>query len=164
MIDEDNMKTNKTLLQAAATIVALSFAYKLTAQEPITRAKAPTNPAILASPRAIEVFPWLARSQSWQVERKAEPAKSNREPIAAEKNRALASSPRVLEQFPELSRAPRPEAEPTSGLSKRPILPASLLSHKALASSPRVAEEFPELARRGSRAEGQAEFYVAPLK
>ncbi len=107
-----------------------------------------------------EKDPWLARGQAPRVERKAEPEKSNRESITAEKNRALASSPRALEQFPELVRAPRPDADPTSELSERP----SLLSHQALVSSPRFAEEFPKLARRRSRAEVQAEFHVAPLK
>lgn len=155
------MKTNKTILMGAAAIAVCSIASNLAAQEPVFRSKAPTNRAILASPRAIEVFPWLARRPAPRVERKAEP---NRELIAVKKNRALASSPRVREQFPELARAARPEAEQSSKLSKRPSIPASVLKNKALASSPRVLEEFPELARRGPLAERQAEIQVAPLK
>jgi hypothetical protein len=138
------MKTKTNLYLLAVTTAALSLG--ITAEVAQFAGSADLeNRAIAASPRAIEVFPWLARGE-------VEPiavTKLNSVLADAKKNRALASSPRMREVFPELARPAVSSSESTlairSGID--PLTEAT--RNHAFAFSPRTLETFPSLARGG---------------
>lgn len=103
---------------------------------------------VVASPRALEAFPELARTA---VVAGSE-ATSATAYDAVAKNRALASSPRALELFPQLGR-------PVVALSKAPSPAVVAARNPAYAASPRTLELFPEL----SRTSAGPTFEIAPL-
>lgn len=96
------------------------------------------NRAILASPRAKELFPAL-RGVPPTVARDGE-----RTALAdIGKNRAILASPRALEHFPELRPMGRPRAVTPAGGEL-----AVIRANRALAASPRMLELFPALAAK----------------
>ena len=105
------------------------------------------NRAILASPRAKELFPTL-RGVPPTVARDAE-----RTALAdIGKNRAILASPRALEHFPELRPMGRPRAVTAGGEL------AAVRANRALAASPRMLELFlsvEELAVREAKVLGE---------
>jgi hypothetical protein len=121
---EETMKTKSILYLVAVTAAALSLNITTTIGQPIDSVESLKNRAVAASPRAIEVFPWLARNRAEPIVSTEAIAKSKNLLTEVKGNRALAASPRMKELFPE----------------------------RALAASPRMREVFPELARGTERA------------
>jgi hypothetical protein len=140
------MKTKLYLLAVSAAALALNIS--TSSGQVFDSVEALNNRAVAASPRAKEVFPWLARGTA------ATPTKTALTEVT--KNRAFAASPRVLEQFPELARPVQPLKAESSVVS-------TVIKNRALASSPRAKEEFPWLAR-GNYTVSEQPFQIAPLK
>lgn len=152
------MKTNLKLYLLAVSAAALSLNITTVSAQLFDAADVAKNSAVANSPRAIEVFPWLAR-------RSATPAvavkpSSPRTALAdVAKNRAFASSPRTLEQFPELARTGAP--------SRRLVessVPSNVAKNHAFVASPRVLEEYPELARGRAAKPIEKTVEIAPIK
>jgi hypothetical protein len=135
------MKTNTRLYLLAIGIAALALNTSTGSGQVFSPADAVNNRTIAASPRAKEVFPWLARAPVTPTEASCKETAGNATLAAVKKNRALAASPRMLEQFPELARS----AEP----SEAPVFNIAPLAEKntAILSSPRMRELYPALSR-----------------
>ncbi len=140
----------------AAVLACLAASFSTLAQD-FSAADVARNRAIAASPRAIEVFPWLARG----VTSPGQPTSAAARSIRADRfrNRALASSPRMIEEFPELDR--RVEAVRAGAASP---LHSGLPGNRGIAASPRAIEEFPALRRLEGGPAGAGAFQIAPLK
>jgi len=132
------MKTSRIYLPI--TVSAFVAMLALTAS---TASGQSFNRAYATSPRAIEAFPWLARSGA---QPKATTPTSV--PAAVTRNTAYAASPRALELYPQLGR-------PVPVLSKTAT---PEIKNAAYAASPRAKEQFPWLTRAAQT------FEVAPLK
>lgn len=91
------------------------------------------NRAVVASPRAQEVFPFLARQAPRATPQVAVSSEVN--------NRALLASPRTLETFPGLARTFR--GKTVTGSSEL----TEAFSNSAILASPRTLEQFPSLSR-----------------
>ena len=126
------MKTKLTL-NLLAVAAAASLGLTTATAQPVDSVNALKNRAIAASPRALEAFPWLARTGS----PRSEACCVKNEFTEGLKNSAYAASPRFLEMFPELTRRNARTAE----FNIAPLV------NSAFTSSPRVREEFPELSR-----------------
>jgi len=149
------MKAKNKLYLLAIGAAALSLTVTTSVGQTIDSIESLKNRAVAASPRAKEVFPWLARGQGESICCPTD-AKATSALTEVQKNRALAASPRMIEVFPELVRSPRERAAGT-GIDQL----TEVTRNRALAASPRMIEQFPELAR------GQAatkSFEIAPLK
>ncbi len=133
------MKTNNCLSLLAIVAAALSTNITETAGQSVDSIESLKNSAVAASPRAKEVFPWLARAPASSSDACCDSGEVKNELTEAQKNRALAASPRVREVFPELGRDPTPHREFT-------IAPL-VEKNSAVLSSPRTREEFPALSR-----------------
>jgi len=151
------MKTQTYLRLLALTAAALSLNATTASAQYVDSLKSLKNRAVAASPRAKEVFPWLARSPAIRTEASCDVRTTRNELTAVKNNRALASSPRVREQFPELARAAQPAKSTDSSLA------TTVIRNRAWAASPRAREEFPWLAR-GSYTVIEEPFEIAPLK
>ena len=142
------MKTKTSLYLLAVTTAALSLGITAGVAQLADSAEL-KNGAIAASPRAIEVFPWLARGGVEPISRTEAVTKPNSALEDVKKNRALAASPRMREVFPELARPVAPSSESTlatrTGID--PLTEAT--QNRAFAFSPRALETFPSLARGG---------------
>ena len=153
------MKTKSILYLLAVTAAALSLNITTAIGQPIDSVESLKNRAVAASPRAIEVFPWLARNRAEPIVSTEAIAKSKSLLTEVKGNRALAASPRMKELFPELT---RPAVSPSGSTvaTRTGINPLTeVMGNRALAASPRMREVFPELARGTERA-----IEVAPLK
>ena len=125
------MKAKLNLLVMSATALALTvWTARAQVFNPIEVLK---NRAVAASPRAMEEFPWLARSAAMRSTKMSA--------TTVTKNRALRSSPRIVEEFPELARPPGS----LKSTNNRVVL--SVIKNRAWAASPRAREEFPWLNR-----------------
>jgi hypothetical protein len=120
---------------------------------------ATANRALIASPRTVEEFPWLARKSLGAT---PSTTRSVSAVSVIRSNRALAASPRMLEQFPELSRSGRESDSPESGNGVSQF--AEVTRNRALAASPRMLEVFPQLARRVPSPRAGDSVEIAPLK
>ena len=146
-LKEKHMKTKTNLYLLAVTSAALSLCITAGVAQPAGPADL-KNRAIAASPRAIEVFPWLARSGGEPICCTEAVTKSNSALADVKKNRALASSPRMREVFPELAR-PAVLSSKSTVATRKGIDPLTEATRNhAFASSPRALETFPSLARR----------------
>lgn len=152
------MKTQTKLYLLAVSAAAFSLSVATSFAQPFNAADALNNRAIAASPRAKEVFPWLARDTA----KPAVTAKSSNTRSAfteVTKNRALAASPRMLEQFPELGRPVQPLRKSTES-----SVASTELKNRAFAASPRAIEQFPWLARGSAAKASEKTFEIAPVK
>ena len=159
------MKTSKKFLfgvVVAATVVTNQNLLADNLARAAALASASTHRLIVASPHALEEFPWLLREPSPQRDNTA---RHERVLSIIKKNSAFAASPRVREQFPELDRVgwQSTVASANAGAGERQL--PSVLKNRAWAASPRVKEEYPWLAR-GYTAPPVEEkpVQVAPLK
>ena len=141
--ERNNMKAKTDLYVPALAIAVLSLGITAGSGQFVDSADL-KNRAIAASPRAVEAFPWLARTGAKSVCCVEAVTKSNSTLVEVKKNRALAASPRMLELFPELTRS----ALPSEGSVATGIDPLTeVTANRALAASPRALETFPMLAR-----------------
>jgi ABC-type branched-subunit amino acid transport system ATPase component len=132
------MKTNARITLLVVALAALAVGPRPVTGQAIDSVEGLKNRAILASPRAKEVFPAL-RGVAPAVARDA-----GQKPLAdIRKNRAILASPRALEQFPELRPMGRPRAVTREGGEL-----AAIRANRALAATPRMLELFPALAIR----------------
>ncbi len=152
----NRMKTKLYLLAVSAA--ALSLNLTIASAQVITSSDVANNRAIAASPRAIEVFPWLARDATKPAVT-AKPSDTRAALAEVKKNRALAASPRMLEQFPELGRPVQPLRKSTES-----SIASTELKNRAYAASPRALEQFPWLARGGAAKATDKTFQIAPVK
>ena len=129
------MRNKVQMYLLLAGVAALALNTSTSSGQVFDPVDARNNRAIAASPRAIEAFPWLTRTQSTRTN---DCCVAN-ELSEVKKNRALAASPRALEQFPELTRSgpARPE------FSIAPLVE----KNTTVLSSPRAREQFPALSR-----------------
>ena len=157
------MKTKTHLYLLALTTAAFSLGITAGAGQSVDSADL-RNRAIASSPRAIEVFPWLARTEAESTCCTEVVTKSNSALADVKKNRALAASPRMLELFPELARpaVPRSESNVATRAGIDPL--TEVTRNRALAVSPRMLEMFPSLARGAHVGNTEKSFEVAPLK
>lgn len=149
------MKTKLYLLAVSAA--ALSLNLTTASAQLFDATDVANNRAIAASPRAKEVFPWLAR-QTAKPSVTPSPSATRTALTEVKKNRALAASPRMLEQFPELGRPVQPLRKSTES-----SFASAELKNRAYAASPRALEQFPWLARRSAKP-AEKTFEVAPVK
>jgi hypothetical protein len=158
------MKIKNKLSLLAVSAAALSLNITTAVGQVFDSAAVLNNRAVVASPRAKEEFPWLARGSA-EPARSKEAVTTSRNALAEVKeNRALANSPRMKEQFPELARA---SVSPSEGaVATRSGINAltEVRRNRALAASPRMQELFPELARDGSAVSADKMFEIAPVK
>lgn len=152
------MKTNTKFYLLAVSAAALSLNIASVSAQLFDAADVAKNSAIANSPRAIEVFPLLARGSAKPTVA-AKPSSSGTALADVTKNRAFASSPRMLEQFPELARTGAPSRK-----SVESSVPSNIAKNRALAASPRVLEEYPELARSRAAKASQKTVEIAPIK
>jgi hypothetical protein len=155
------MKLTKTLLFAAAVAATLAANQNSSANEPDAATSATPTRGILANPRALEEFPWLARQSST---RNQSVARSEDVLLAIKKNRALAASPRMREQFPELTRGGQLSSVASSKSGTQANQFDEVTKNRVPAASPRAREEFPWLARGYASDPVNRSFNVAPLK
>lgn len=151
------MRPKTRLYLLAVSAAALSLNLTTASAEVFDSTDVAKNRAIAASPRAKEVFPWLARDTA----KPAVTAKATATRTAltdVKKNRALAASPRALEQFPELGRPVQPLRKTTES-----SIASTKLKNRAYAASPRALEQFPWLARRSAKP-AEKTFGIAPVK
>ena len=158
------MKTSRTLLFSvvvAATVVTNQNLRADNLARAATLASASTHRLIMASPHALEEFPWLLREPPPQTDNTAH---YERVLSTIKKNSAYAASPRVREQYPQLDRSGSQStvAAAKAGGGERQLPPA--LKNRAWAASPRVKEEYPWLARGYSAPPTENPIQVAPLK
>lgn len=153
------MKTTSKILAVAAIATALTLNSNLRAEDSVQQPPKPKNRIIAASPRTIEVFPWLAPERAVQPGARSFESKTSRALAQVKKNRAIAASPRALEQFPELGRPVRP-LEKSTFVSEA----TTVLRNRAFVASPRAIETFPWLGRGRSGQAGEKTFEIAPLK
>jgi hypothetical protein len=142
------MKTRTRLVLLAVTAAALSLHLATTSGQVFDSVESLNNRAVGASPRANEMFPWLARTSVTAAKRSA---------AEASPSRATAASPRILEEFPELSRLTQ------TAKSGGSFVRDSAIMNRAVAASPRAKEEFPWLLR-GNYELNKPAFEIAPLK
>lgn len=153
------MKTKTKLYLLAVSAAALSVGVPTAYTQPFDSVEALNNRAVAASPRAREVFPWLARSGAEPTRSKEAVTTSKSALAEVKENRALAASPRMKELFPELVRPALSPSECTVA-TRAGINPLTeVTKNRALAASPRMREVFPELARGAEKP-----IEVAPLK
>jgi len=152
------MKTQTKLYLLAVSAAAFSLSIATSFAQPFNAADALNNRAIAASPRAKEVFPWLARDTAKPVVT-AKPSDSRTALTEVTKHRSLAASPRMLEQFPELGHPVQPLRKST----ERSVA-STELKNRAFAASPRAIEQFPWLARGSAAKASEKTFEVAPVK
>jgi len=160
-----NMKMTKSLLFGVAVAATVATNQNVRADDlasAAAAASASVHRIVVASPHALEEFPWLLRGPAPQVNTAA-----RSEHVLAEikKNSAFAASPRVREQYPELDRAGGQATVASAKAGTRESQFESVLKNRAWAASPRVKEEYPWLAR-GYTAPPVEEkpVQVAPLK
>jgi hypothetical protein len=159
-----NMKIAKPLLFGATLVVTFATSQNLQATNLAAAsavASASVHRLVVASPHALEEFPWLLRETPGQTETTV---RSNRALEAIKKNRALAGSPRMREEFPELARAGQPQTAAASERSTELSQRNQVLKNRAWAASPRVKEEFPWLTRGYTTQTEQTPYQVAPVK
>jgi hypothetical protein len=155
---KETMTKTKLYLLAVIT-AALSLNNTTTIGQPIDSTESLKNRAVAASPRAIEVFPWLARNWTQPIRSTGAVTRPNTRLAEVKGNRALAASPRMKELFPELAR-PAMSSSETAVATRSGINPlAEVTRNPALAASPRMREVFPELTRGAEKS-----IEVAPLK
>lgn len=146
------MKTKTKMILLAATAGLLSVSANLSAQN-VAIPGLPKNRAILSSPRTLEQYPEILRTQS--IAR----GESQTEKLAKlTENRALAASPRFREEHPELVRPESFEKALAARTSEQRERLGDLTGNRALAASPRYLEEHPEVLR------STHVFEIAPLK
>lgn len=148
------MKMTSILLLGTVAILATAPNLRATDFSPSDTA----NRAVAASPRALEVFPWLARDTAKPAVA-AKPSDSGAALTALTRNRAFAASPRALEQFPELGRPVQPLHK-----SAESSVASNVTKNRAVAASPRALEEFPWLARGAVTQTSKKSFEIAPVK
>jgi hypothetical protein len=130
------MKTRNYVGFLAVGAAALALHLTTGAAQSLDSVESLNNRAVSASPRAIEVFPWLARPSLPPAEVRI----IDNDLAALRRNRAYSVSPRALEQFPELARS--------TPLLQREFTIAPLAEgNTAVLSSPRTREEYPILSR-----------------
>ena len=152
------MKTNMKSYLLAVSAAALSLNITTVSAQLFDAADVARNSAVANSPRAIEVFPWLARG-SVKPAVAVKPSSTRTALADVTKNRAFASSPRTLEQFPELARTGAPLRKFVES-----SVPSNIAKNRAFAASPRVLEEFPELARGRAAKTSEKSVEIAPIK
>lgn len=158
------MKTTKALLvgvAVAATVVTNQNVRADNLAAAAASASASVHRLVLASPHALEEFPWLLRGPAAQTDTAARQAK-----VLADlkKNPAFAASPRVREQFPELDRAGWASTVASSQGEVAHSRLSSEFKNRAWIASPRVKEQYPWLARGYTTAPTETPVQVAPLK
>ena len=135
------MKTKNKLYLLAVSAAALALNISTSSGQVFSTADAANNPAVAASPRAKEAFPWLTRAPVNRTEVCCKETTENTALAAVKKNRALAASPRMLEQYPELARSADPIETPVFNIAPLAEKNAAILS------SPRMRELYPALSR-----------------
>lgn len=158
-MERKNMKTHTKLYLLALSAAAVSLIVPTASGQAFDSVEALKNRSIAASPRAREVFPWLARSETElsPCEKAGTTSKSSLAEVKS--NRALAASPRMKEIFPELAR-PSVFADESTAATWTGINPLTEVTrNRALAASPRMHELFPELTRGAEKT-----IEIAPLK
>ena len=121
---------------AALIAAALFSSYPARSQDLFRAASAASEMRkgpVVASPHALEEFPWLAHPEF--LHSGIKPAT----PESIKNNSALSNSPRIREEYPDLARSNVP------GKFGNSVRLKTIRENSALANSPRMVEEFPEL-------------------
>ena len=161
MKKKSNMKMTKPFL-FAAVVAAILAANQNTQANNLAASPSPAvNRGLVASPRALEEFPWLARQTSLRTE---SVAGSETVLSTIKKNSSFAASPRIREQLPELVLGGQSSSVASSKSGTQTTQFAEVTKNRALAASPRTREEFPWLARGYTSQPVNRSFDIAPLK